>query len=148
MRYLDVRPGRSDIYRNNMVRGPIRYIIRHRARPYLGAPGNLGIRSPVRPSACSPFRLFARPPVRPSACSPVRPSIDRRPATHQRAAITWRTLVVLNCYRYRLFVSVCVFLRSTRQLGESVSVLHVIVCIGFCSFAAICYFLYITLLEL
>ena len=106
------------------------------------------IRPPVRPPACSPVRLFARLPVRPSACSPVRPSIDRRPATHQRAATTWRPLVVLNCYRYRLFVSVCVFLRSTRQLGESISVLHVIVCIGFCSFAAICYFLYITLLEL
>ena len=44
-------------------------------------------------------------------------------------------------------MSVCVFLRSTRQLGESISVLHVIVCIGFCSFAAICYFLYITNCE-
>ena len=91
-------------------------------------------------------RPSVRPPVRPSRRSPVRPSIDRRPATHQRAATTWRPLVVLNCYRYRLFVSVCVFLRSTRQLGESISVLHVIVCIGFCSFAAICYFLYIRII--
>ena len=35
------------------------------------------------------YDTFARPSV--------RPSIDRRPATHQRAATTWRPLVVLTC---------------------------------------------------